>query len=310
MKYILNTFLAAAAVFTFSACNDDEDNWKAGDPVSDDSPAVYFADDNTFSQEFETDDHTFQLHLKRLNAASAVTVPLESTVDDSNIVVPQSVTFEAGQTDAYITVDCTNIPSLQQLKYTITIPESYGTPYAAGTDVFDGTVAIVEWRLVDDTFLYYYYDTGSTMMHPKATGELWYLEGSSVNGAVKLKLTNFMESGKDLIFHLDATQSGCSETYIGIVPDYNYYYDPNNTDYGCWYFYDQTNEEWPSWTLSDGHQVDYAYVYGVGYSYFNLESGYGCFSCYLTDDTWADYYQVWTYFDIPDDLKDKITYAK
>jgi hypothetical protein len=94
------------------------------------------------------------------------------------------------------------------------------------------------------------------------------------------------------------------------VPDYNYYYDPNNTDYGCWYFYDQTNEEWPSWTLSDGHQVDYAYVYGVGYSYFNLESGYGCFSCYLTDDTWADYYQVWTYFDIPDDLKDKITYAK
>lgn len=303
MKYILNTLLAAAAVFTFTACDDDDD-WTPGKEVSADSPAVYFAESNTFSHEFETDDHTFELTLKRLNTKNAVTVPLNTTTDNSSITVPSSVTFEAGQEEATITVDCSGIPTKQQFNINIAIPDDYSTPYAKGFDTYAGTVAVVEWVTIDPNFKYTYYDSSNAKVYNPTYGTFQMLEGSN-----KLKLTNFMNSGKDFIFNLDATQSGCSSTYIGINPIYNYSWVGG--DYDCWYFYDEQNEEFPTWTMADGEPITYFYAYGVGYSYLNLTDEYGCFSCYLApdEDTWNWVY-VWCYFSIPDEYKDKIPYTK
>jgi hypothetical protein len=303
MKYILNTLLAAAAIFTLSAC-DDDDNWTAGEETAEDSPAVYFDKSNAFTHEFETDDHTFELTLKRLNTKDAVTVPLQSVADNDQIIVPSSVTFEAGQSEATITVDCTNIPTKQVFNFSITIPEAYRTVYGEGFDVYSGSVSVVEWVVIDPNFKYTYYDSSNAKVYEPTYGTFEMLEGSS-----KLKLTNFVNSGKDFIFTLDATQSGCSSTYIGINPVYNYYWVGG--DYECWYFYDETNEEYPAWTMGNGEPITYFYAYGVGYSYFNLNSSYGCISAYMApdEDTWNWVY-VWFYFTIPDEYQGKIPYTK
>jgi hypothetical protein len=65
--------------------------------------------------------------------------------------------------------------------------------------------------------------------------------------------------------------------------------------------------------MADGEPVYYLYVYGVGYSYFNLNDGYGCFSTYFVPDEEANEWNwiyVWCYFTIPDDYVGNIPYTK
>lgn len=291
----------------FSACDDDND-WEPGEAENADSPAVYFSKDNASTFEFETDNHKFDLTIKRLKTSDAITVPLKSTVGNENIIIPSSVTFAAGQEEAVITVDCTNIPVKEVFDIKIEIPEEYCTKYAQGFDVYSGTVAIVEWVVLDPNFKYTYYDSSNNKVYNPTYGELQMLEGMN-----KYRLTNFMNSGKNFTFALDATQSGCSSTYIGVKPLDNYVYDISNGSYGCWYFHDDTNDIYPSWTMADGEPVYYFYAYGVGYSYFNLNDSYGCFSAYFVPDENQDEWNwtyVWCYFSIPEEYQGKLLYTK
>jgi hypothetical protein len=310
MKHIFYSLIAICTALGFTACDDDDNNWAPGEAESADSPGVFFTDDNDYSFEFESGmgEETFELHLKRLNATNAVTVPLTATVDDSHIVVPSSVDFAAGETEATITVNCEGLPERQTFNFSIAVADGYKTAYGKGSDTYQGTVAVVSWVTLDPNFKYTYYNSSSQRVYTATYGEWQLLEGSN-----KMKLTNFMNSGKDFMFTLDSTQSGCSTTYIGINPIYNFYYDTSATDYGCWYFYDDANQVNPSWTMADGEPVYYLYVYGVGYSYFNLNDGYGCFSTYFVPDEEANEWNwiyVWCYFTIPDEYVGNIPYTK
>jgi hypothetical protein len=317
MKKIIYSLFAVCAMLGFTACGDDDD-WTAGDPDSPDSPGVFFADDNSFAFQFESGLETpaMSIHLKRLNAENAVTVPLTSTVDDEHIKVPESVEFAAGQTDAYIIVNATGIPERTTFNMEISVPEAYRTLYGQGSDVYNGTVVIVSWIEIDTNFKYRYCDGNNQTLYTAGYGTLSFLAGTN-----KYKLSNFMGSGMDFMFELDSTQSGCSTTFIGINPLTNYLATGN--DYDCWYLYDTDKGDYPSWSIDD-KQIKYFYAYGVGYSYLHFmdvtdpdDYDYGCFSGYFCEysDTESDgeywvWTYVWCYFDVPDDIRDQLSYKK
>lgn len=309
MKHILYSFIALCTALGFTACDDENDDWTPGEAESADSPGVFFSADNAYSFEFESGmgDEIIELHLQRLNSTNAVTVPLTSTVDNSNIKVPASVEFAAGQTDATISINCNGVPEREKLKFSISIPDEYKTLYGQGTDSFEGTVAVVAWVTIDPEVKFTYYDSNNKRVYDPSYSEWQLLEGSS-----KMKLTNFMNSGKDLMFTLDSTQTGCSTTYIGVNPIYNYYYDAAGADYDCWYFYDTENDKMPdAWTMVNGEPIAFCYLYSDGYSYFNLDDSYGCFTAYFsaTGDDWTWVY-VWFYFNVPDEYVGNIPYTK
>lgn len=298
-KYMLIT-----ASLTLTACaTENDDDWTPGPAVSADSPAVFFAQDNETTYEFEDGDQQLvPLHLKRLNSDAAVTVPLTlQTVEpaEAGIKLPASVEFAAGQTDAYVNLDCTGIPQGVRYNVLVTIPAEYTTPYGAGTSYFHGTVSQVEWTFVSN--ITYTFERNGEYILGEPTGQLLMLPSSG-----KMKATNFLGSGLPLIFRLDATTPNATSKYLDMVPllnAYNYVGD----SYGMWSLYDQATGEYPTWSPDNVTTITGFDAYRAGYTSFVINDGYFSIMGYIyyPDDTdeWVTAYGSFT---IPDDMRDII----
>lgn len=298
-KYMLIT-----ASLTLTACaTDNDDDWTPGPAVSADSPAVFFAQDNETTYEFEDGDRQLvPLHLKRLNSKDAVTVPLTLQTSDlagSGIKLPADVEFAAGQTDAYVNLDCTGIPQGASYNVTVTIPEQYTTPYGTGSSYYSGTVSLVEWTYVCD--ITYSFESSGTYILGQPEGQLLMLESSG-----KMKATNFLGSGLPLVFRLDATTDNATSKYLDMVPllnAYNYVGD----SYGMWSLYDQATGEYPSWSPDGVTTVTGFDAYRAGYTSFVINDGYFSIMGYIYypdgSDEWITAYGSFT---IPEDMRDKI----
>lgn len=107
--------MLAGGLMTFSACSDDE--WAAGPQTDPSCIGAYFVagegfdtSDNSYSYEFEPEAATeLTLTVGRTNTEEAATVGLVQLVNTENIFqVPESVSFEAGQSEVPITVTFPN----------------------------------------------------------------------------------------------------------------------------------------------------------------------------------------------------------
>lgn len=298
--------MAVGVCIALSACDGDSKSepWQPGPEVDPASPQVYFTADNEYAFDFtEEDVKSIPVSLGRLNTQGACRVPLTLTAGDAHITLADTAVFADGQDQCTIHIDCEGIPLRQRFDIAVAIPADYATPYAQGSDTYTATVAVVAWETIDDNVEYFFEQDGS-YVYGEPHGALMYLDGSD-----KLKFTNYLGSGLDLIFTLDASSTGCSVDALDIVPLYNNY-NEEGSEWNCWYLCDEATATYPSWTTDDGATLfTLWYVYRAGYSYFSIDEGFAAWWGYMTlGDGSAPWLRAWATFQIPAELRDKIQY--
>lgn len=134
--------LIGMAAFTLASCSsDDKYDWAT---VS--GPQVFFSDQNPTQYEIDPEGASFNVPISRVDDSSALTVNLTSTTANPMYSVPASVTFNAGQKEAYIPVsyDATKIEYGRYDDITITIADaSNGTAW--GVQEFTFKAGVTDW---------------------------------------------------------------------------------------------------------------------------------------------------------------------
>ena len=144
-KYL---FLAmAGSMLTFAACSDDIE--RDPSPIVDpDCQGAYFAADNTYEYELEPESPTsITLTVARTNTTDAATVGIEVLTNAENVFeVPESVSFEAGQSEADITLNFPNAEIGTSYSYELKLEEGSYNPYADQTLYAAGDVIRIKWN--------------------------------------------------------------------------------------------------------------------------------------------------------------------
>lgn len=295
----LHNLLTAALMPVFAVAltgcqGDDTSHDITGDPISPDSPQIFFPQAEKYYYEFTADaELNITVEIARLNAKDAIEVPIAVSTTLDGFVIPEKISFEAGQTSAEFVIDCSEIPAKQLCELKVSVPEGMSTPYAAGTETYVAKVLILgSWAPIA-TDVVYTYDKVYT---GESYGELQQMEGTQ-----RYKLTNFLGSGCDLPFVL-GYKSG---NRYQIVPTSNYMdfeevFEGYTDYYNSWYFYDSENEDWFSWS-PDGvsePELEYALIYTLDdednslYTYINFIKG----EAYVTISAdYADGSSGWLY---------------
>ncbi|MBQ7441800.1 MAG: hypothetical protein IJ580_07510 [Prevotella sp.] len=134
--------LLGVAAFTMASCSsDDKYEWAS---VS--GPQVFFSDQNPTQFEIDPDGTSFNVPITRADDTSSLTVNLTSTTENSMYSVPSSVTFNAGQKEAYIPVsyDASKIEYGRYDDITITIADAASaTPW--GIQEFTFKAGVTDW---------------------------------------------------------------------------------------------------------------------------------------------------------------------
>lgn len=247
-------FPLLALTLMVAACDDDD--YQAGAPTPAESVSPYFPSDVASFYAFTPEDNkTIAIPVKRMKTDKAQTLKIVASGNDNGyFAVPDGVTFEAGQSEATLTVDCEKMPPKQECSLKLSFEDSQRDPYVEGFSELDLTAITSTWTLYG-TDVYTTYDN-----NPCEASEIYILEGSR-----QFKITNFIGSTLDLIFTCGDTPIypwGDESKAYAIFPTKNAFANEWSPDY--WYFYDEDNDDWPAWSY-DG-------VTTPGISYFQVYS--------------------------------------
>lgn len=273
MKLRYNIYMLVAGVSLITSCS-DSDNWEPG-PQEYDTMGVFFRQLSKCDLTIEPDDnHIVVVNVGRCNSDEAATVPLKVVSCPEGAVIPESVSFDAGEENTSFIVDLTGMPYKTTGDVKVQIDPEYSTIYGEGSSVIEMKVTMTgPWIVLADNLRMDY--SKGTYVYPDDETELLVLEGTH-----RFKISNFMNSGLDFVFTVDDS----TKKKANIVPYTNYIWydevfpDQENT-YGSWYFYDSDNHKYPVWS-PDGSdpKISYAMIYGSGYSYIQMSKGYGYIS--------------------------------
>lgn len=285
-------------VALLAACDDDK--WTAG-PEVEANMGVYFGSQSAYSYEIEPDDsHLLELKLSRMDDASAVSVPLTVVSCPEGVVVPQSVSFEAGSRDASVFVDVTNMAEKSSGAVEIKLDPAYTNVYAAGTSSIRLDVLMTGgWIPVCDELDVRYEDLNFNSIMPRQATQLLQLDGT-----YKFKIVDFMYSGLDLYFNVadisEHQTSGSSE----IVPykntiSFTEVFPDEEDQYNMWVFYDTDKQEVPVWTPpgTDLAVATTEFYSGKTYQQISFSKGTGKFrgTVDYEDDSWSYLYIDFTF---------------
>lgn len=285
-------------VALLAACDDDK--WEAG-PAVEANMGVYFSGQSAYSYEIEPDDsHLLELKLARIDGSAAVSVPLEVVACPEGVVVPQSVSFEAGSKTASVYVDVTNMAEKSSGAIEIELDPAYTNVYAAGTSSIRLDVLMTGgWIPVCDELDVRYEDLSFSSVMPRQTTQLLQLDGT-----YKFKIVNFMYSGLDLYFNVEDIvehqTSGSSQIipYKNTVP-FTEIFPDDDDEYNMWIFYDTDKQELPHWTPpATDKEVDFAEFYsGKTYQQISFSKGTGKFrgTVDYMDESWNYLYIDFTF---------------
>ena len=137
-KNIYSLFLAVIALAGFTACSDSDNDYQwASVPAGD---QVYFSKDLPAKQNISNKANSFTIPVNRVKTADAITVGISLTSDDNFFTAPSSVTFNAGEATANLTIsyDGEALAYDDYKSVTLSISDNnYTTPYGASTYTFN-----------------------------------------------------------------------------------------------------------------------------------------------------------------------------
>jgi len=136
-KNIYSLFLAVIALAAFSACSDSDNDYKWADVPG--NAQVYFSNDLPSKQNISNKTNSFTIPVNRVKTADAITVGVSITSDDNFFTAPSSVSFNAGESTANLTIsyDAEALAYDDYKSVTLSISdEAYTTPYGASTYAF------------------------------------------------------------------------------------------------------------------------------------------------------------------------------
>lgn len=131
MKYLKYIFISAMAMFALVACDPQVDPYTPGQPTNTNGDNIYFSAENPAKYQLGLSDNSFVVAIERDPVDHAVTVPLTANTSTPEVfTVPASVTFEAGQTYAEITVGFNNAEVFTDYQIEIAVDEGLTYQYA------------------------------------------------------------------------------------------------------------------------------------------------------------------------------------
>ena len=136
-KNIYSLFLAVIALAAFSACSDSDNDYKWADVPS--NAQVYFSNDLPSKLNISNKTNSFTVPVNRVKTADAITVGVSIFSDDNFFTAPSSVSFNAGESTANLTIsyDAEALAYDDYKSVTLLISdEAYTTPYGASTYAF------------------------------------------------------------------------------------------------------------------------------------------------------------------------------
>lgn len=248
MKNLLKyAFAFVASALVLSACTDEYEYTPA-----DAYDGVYLTADAksfTFTPADESQEFTFKVVRPHGGAAESISL----TSDNELFTVPATVDFEAGQTEAEVTVSC-SLEAGQSETLNITLPEgTYDLNYFSGSFSFNVSCDYI-WE-----------DAGTAIFYERSfTGADKQVAVSHAVGTNMYVLKSVYASGYDFTFTLDEDYnalscedfvSGYSHPTYGMV---TYYYRP---DSGCYF-------------VNDGYEFEICHIATVSAGSFGLKSNY------------------------------------
>lgn len=287
--------VAVAAWPILSSCSDD-DNYSPGPEVGADNPNVYFpASDNETIYLYPEDVAASQgsamttaVKLQRDDTNGAITVPIVADILSEGVTLPESVTFNDGDSLAYLNVSYVN-PE-KGVSATFHIGDGYANPYVMndGSMYKRLTIAVLEkvcdvnyssntqWSLTNNS---YFSEVTSEIYHCMGQNRFIWKNfiGSDIDVTFEVKLDD------GVTFDNDSIQKNQGE--INFLDHVNDYYG-----YGYVFLMDD-NGDWPSWT-PEGKDVtvSYFYMYDYHYTAYSGYSGYNLIDFKARTDDWYSGY--------------------
>lgn len=230
----------AAAAIALAACSDD-DKWTPGPADNDTGVNASFAIPEKTSYIFDINgdpaEMTIPATVTRLHTDAAATLPLALTADADGIQAPQSVTFDAGQASADITIQCGQIPDGKTITFTLALPADQTDTYGAGLTDLTLSVIKSEWSQISSNVRYLYSDTDYKPMFPATYATMLHLKGTYM-----FRLTDFFGSGLDITFTCDNPE----ETTFAPMDNADFESSAGEED-SPWYLYDDETGTWPEY---------------------------------------------------------------
>ena len=300
MNIFKSTYILPAALIAlaFTACDDDDDFQRAGEPSVEDA-GVYFPSSNT--TEFiktEQEAKSVDITLARANAEGELTVPIKVVSKTDNIDnVPAQATFADGATETTITITFADLATTP--KCTLQIPEEYTNPYKKKDGSSTFAFNIYKLKLISAN-VKYSGDTSPYYFNEVTTSQLLQFEGEN-----KFIWRNFLGSGIDLKFKINGNFDA-EDVYKcngEIVP-----LDHSQSDSDGWYLLND-KRSYATWTPEGSSLSINNYMYfwsqsdGNNYCSINLKKnasnkgdyGYAYVNSAVIDDE-STYYSFYTYF--------------
>lgn len=281
-RFLYNICVPIAALFSFASCDDKTDSdYTPGEPAPENCMTVYFDANNSADAVFEeSETPTVVLTLKRKRTEQTAEVPIIATDVPSEISVPATAKFEAGQRETTITITGSAFEPSKVYKYSLSVDKEYVDPYADvyGSGNFTGNMVVASWNE-------YARDVAMTWT-TLGVKNSWLAVIERLGDLDRFRVKNFIGSGLTFEFVL-GIQSSYGKTYKTIVPLKNVEEYDDGTVKG-YYFFDDEKADYPVWKVGDVEVADICFMtyYGsTDYSYVSLTERFITVGVYFTDYT-------------------------
>ena len=289
----LSLFLTMTLAMAMLSCDDANDNdYTPGTPTPENCMTVYFNIDNTAEGVFEEGTPVVkEITLTRKVTDADAEVPIVCRHADSEIKVPSSVTFKAGEATAVLTITAEGLESSKVYNYDIEVGDAYADPYAAvsGSTRFSGTMVIATWKpIVKDATMKW---SNLNVSHE------WTTDIERLGNLDRYRVRNFAGSNLDIEF-IPYGESSYGKAYqqMKLGKNVEEYDDGSVKGY---LLYDVSAGNYPSWNTGNivVKELCLMTLYGTkDYCYISFKDRFANFGVYYTtytDDTY-DYYNYVT----------------
>ena len=264
MKFRYTKALATVAILAVASCSDNK--WEPGPDVNPGAMTVFFEPLSTYDIIVEPDDsRLIPVTVSRARNEKAATVAITSTCPEE-VIVPETVEFEAGEQSKTIFIDIVNMPSKSSGAISLSLPEEMTTPYGAGNAAITMNVTISgAWILLADDVQVIFNNTYGRLYN----SSLYILDGTN-----NFKFPNFLNSGLDFVFTVNEPGIG----NLRYVPIKNYidvhdYFDASY-EYNGWFLHDDANNTYPEWSPDGTLPFISLIEFDSDYSYINFTEGF------------------------------------